>query len=95
MVFERSKQYFTMILVDDDSPENLFSIKSLLELNAHPTDIASGGEQALKKILKIAYALIIMDIQMPDKDSFEVAETISGYCAACEPPKYYFLPSDI
>ena len=38
-----------MILIVDDSPENIFSLKTLLELHNFPTDSASGGEEALKK----------------------------------------------
>ncbi|MEJ7646369.1 MAG: response regulator [Chryseolinea sp.] len=41
-------------------------------------DTASSGEQALKKILQQRYSLIILDVQMPEMDGFEVAEAISG-----------------
>ncbi len=67
-----------MILIVDDSPENIFSLKTLLELHNFPTDSASGGEEALRKVLKNSYALIILDVQMPGMDGFEVAETLSG-----------------
>src|ERR1700684_3905855 len=68
-----------MILIVDDKPENIFSLKTTLELHSFPTDTALGGEEALKKILKNQYALIILDVQMPGMDGFEVAEAISGY----------------
>lgn len=68
-----------MILVVDDIPENIFSLKTLLELHSFPTDTAMSGEEALKKILKNTYALIILDVQMPGMDGFEVAEAIAGY----------------
>ncbi|WP_411275378.1 ATP-binding protein [Daejeonella sp.] len=68
-----------MILIVDDIPENIFSLKKLLELNGFPVDSALSGEEALKKILKNSYFLIILDVQMPGMDGFEVAETISGY----------------
>src|SRR5690606_15911474 len=42
-------------------------------------DTAESGEEALKKVLKNDYALIILDVQMPDMDGFEVTETLSGY----------------
>lgn len=70
---------FIMILIVDDKQENLFSLKSLLQLNAYDVDTAISGEEALKKILKNQYALIILDVQMPGMDGFEVAETITGY----------------
>lgn len=68
-----------MILIVDDKPENLFSLKTLLEINRYETDTASSGEEALKKILKRDYSLIILDVQMPGMDGYEVAETITGY----------------
>lgn len=68
-----------MILIVDDKQENLYSLKTLLQLNAYSVDTAPSGEEALKKILKNDYALIILDVQMPDMDGYEVAETISGY----------------
>ncbi len=75
-----------MILIVDDSPENIFTLKTLLELHSFPTDSASSGEEALKKTLKNSYALIILDVQMPGMDGFEVAETLSGNSATKDIP---------
>ncbi|HEY6900122.1 MAG TPA: ATP-binding protein [Puia sp.] len=75
-----------MILIVDDKPENIFSLKTILELHSFPTDTALGGEEALKKILRQSYALIILDVQMPGMDGFEVAEAISGYSKARDIP---------
>ncbi len=68
-----------MILIVDDIPENIFSLKKILELHNFVVDTALSGEEALKKVLKNSYFLIILDVQMPGMDGFEVAETISGY----------------
>jgi signal transduction histidine kinase len=68
-----------MILIVDDRPENIFSLKSLLELHKFTVDTALSGDEALKKILKNDYVLIILDVQMPGMDGFEVAEAVSGY----------------
>lgn len=73
-----------MILIVDDSPENIISLKKVLEKNNFEVDTASSGEEALKKVLKNSYVLIILDVQMPGMDGFEVAETISGYSKAKE-----------
>ena len=73
-----------MILIVDDTPENLISLKKVLEINNFEVDTASSGEEALKKVLKNAYVLIILDVQMPGMDGFEVAEAISGYSKAKE-----------
>lgn len=75
-----------MILIVDDKPENIFALKSLLSLHNFEVDTASSGEEALKKILKNSYALIILDVQMPEMDGFEVAEAISGYSKSKDIP---------
>lgn len=68
-----------MILIVDDNQENIFSLRKLLELHKYETESALSGEEALKKILKREFDLIILDVQMPGMDGYEVAETISGY----------------
>jgi signal transduction histidine kinase/FixJ family two-component response regulator len=68
-----------MILIVDDKQENLLSLRSILQLNQIEVDTASSGEEALQKVLKTSYALIILDVQMPGMDGFEVAEAITGY----------------
>lgn len=73
-----------MILIVDDTPENLISLKKVLERHNFEVDTASSGEEALKKVLKNEYVLIILDVQMPGMDGFEVAEAISGYSKARE-----------
>jgi signal transduction histidine kinase len=75
-----------MILIVDDTPENIFSLQAILGQHAFPTDTASSGEEALKKILKRSYALIILDVQMPGMDGFEVAEIIADYQNAKDTP---------
>jgi signal transduction histidine kinase/DNA-binding response OmpR family regulator len=75
-----------MILIVDDRPENIFSLKSILELHDFKVDTADSGELALKKILRNSYSLIILDIQMPGMDGFEVAEAISGFSKAKDTP---------
>ena len=75
-----------MILIVDDKKENTFSLKTLLEIHHFRVDTAGSGEEALKKILKNAYFLIILDVQMPGMDGFEVAEAISGFSKAKDIP---------
>ena len=75
-----------MILIVDDKAENIFSLKRTLEFNGFEVDTADSGEEALKKILKNSYSLIILDVQMPGMDGFEVAEALSGYSKAADIP---------
>ncbi len=68
-----------MILIVDDKPENIIALKRILEKHQFEVDPALSGEEALNKVLKNNYDLIILDVQMPGLDGFEVAESISGY----------------
>jgi signal transduction histidine kinase len=68
-----------MILIVDDRQENVFSLNTVLQQHGFATDTAQSGEEALKKLLKTDYALIILDVQMPGMDGFEVAEAISSF----------------
>ncbi|MPS66757.1 response regulator [Chryseobacterium sp.] len=68
-----------MILIVDDNQSNLYSLQKLLESKDFKVETAGSGEEALGKALKNDYSLIILDVQMPDMDGFEVAESLSGY----------------
>ncbi|RUT71352.1 hybrid sensor histidine kinase/response regulator [Flavobacterium cupreum] len=67
-----------MILIVDDIKANIIALKKTLELHDIEVDTAESGEEALKKILKTNYCLIIMDVQMPGMDGFEVVKILSG-----------------
>lgn len=67
-----------MILIVDDVRANVLALKKTLELHGVESDTAESGEEALLKILKFDYSLIILDVQMPGMDGFEVAETLAG-----------------
>ena len=66
-----------MILIVDDIDANLIALKKTLEVYSLNVDTANSGESALKKILKNDYSLIILDVQMPGMDGFEVAEILA------------------
>ena len=67
-----------MILIVDDVRANIIALSKILELHGLEVDSAESGEEALRKILKVNYSLIILDVQMPGMDGFEVAETLAG-----------------
>lgn len=67
-----------MILIVDDKVENLIALSKVLQSHGFENEKAHSGEEALKKALRKRYDLIILDVQMPDIDGFEVAEALSG-----------------
>jgi len=67
------------ILIVDDIPANLFALEQTLKpLRAHLTR-AESGEEALSKVLRDDFALILMDVQMPGMDGFETVELMRDY----------------
>jgi two-component system, sensor histidine kinase len=66
------------VLLVDDRPENLFSLGLLLdELDVELYKVQSGAK-ALELMVEHAFALAILDVQMPDMDGFELAELMRG-----------------
>ena len=62
------------ILIVDDKQENLISLEALLEDNPALNIVkASSGNEALQKMLEYEFALILLDVKMPDMDGFEIA----------------------
>jgi signal transduction histidine kinase/CheY-like chemotaxis protein len=70
---ERSKP---SILLVDDHPENLLALESLLEPMDYDLHRATSGEDALRKVLRNDFAVILLDVQMPGMDGFEIAGLI-------------------
>ncbi len=70
--------YKYKILLVDDRQENLFSLSAVLKSSGYLTDSVLSGPEALKLLLKNDYGLIILDVQMPEMNGFELAELIKG-----------------
>ena len=65
-----------MILIADDQLNNLDTLKKVLEAKGIEMELASSGGEVLKRILKNDYELIILDIQLPGIDVFDIADKI-------------------
>jgi CheY-like chemotaxis protein len=66
------------ILLVDDRPENILVLENILEESDREFVKAYSGKEALKYLLKDDYALILLDVQMPEMDGFEAASIIRG-----------------
>ena len=65
------------ILLVDDREDNLMSLESILESGGYQFVKASSGREALKILLKeFDFALILMDVKMPNLNGFETATLI-------------------
>jgi signal transduction histidine kinase len=67
------------ILIVDDLPDKLLIYSSLLEdIDAEIVEARSGTE-ALKRVLEGSFAVILLDVNMPDIDGLETATLIRGH----------------
>ncbi len=67
----------TKILIVDDREDNLLSIETILEPSGYTLIKANSGRQALKILLnEYDFALVLMDVKMPNLSGFETATLI-------------------
>jgi PAS domain S-box-containing protein len=66
------------ILIIDDKEANIFALEQLLEKNGRLFLHAADGSGGLKIALKKPVDLIILDVQMPGMDGFEVAQILKS-----------------
>ncbi|HZO90554.1 MAG TPA: response regulator [Chthonomonadaceae bacterium] len=64
------------ILLVDDRPENLVALESVLADLGQNLVKAHSGREALKHVLKEEFAVILLDVQMPEMNGFETATLI-------------------
>jgi CheY-like chemotaxis protein len=69
-------QMAVRILVVEDNPINVKIMTTLLEKRGHIVVTASTGHYALNIMTREEFDLVLMDIQMPDMDGFQVAAVI-------------------
>jgi two-component system, NtrC family, sensor kinase len=61
------------VLIVDDIEANLVALEALLENLSCEVIRAKSGNEALRQLLKREYAVILLDVQMPGMDGYEVA----------------------
>ncbi|MEO9805764.1 MAG: response regulator [Reichenbachiella sp.] len=64
------------VLVVDDNEINLMMAKKFLDKWGLISDVVTSGKEALEQVFDADYDLILMDLQMPEMDGYEVTATI-------------------
>lgn len=64
-----------ILIVDDEAPIRAL-MRATLSMAGHQVVEASGGEEALEKIKKQNFDLMVLDIMMPVTDGYEVLERV-------------------
>ena len=68
----------SVLLVVDDYPENLVTMRAVLNRQDWCIVTASSGIEALSILLEREVDLVLLDVQMPGMDGFEVARLMRG-----------------
>lgn len=83
------------ILLVDDEPKNLLTLQRVLAPLEENLVTALSGKEALKKILQESFAVILLDVSMPDIDGFQVADLVRKRESTKETPIIFVTAYDI
>ena len=71
------------ILIVNDDPSTLLALASLLEDSSeafrYEVFTVLSGEEALRKVLKHNFAVVLLDVSMPTMDGFETADALRSH----------------
>ena len=82
------------VLIVDDRPENLLAFESTLSGLGSHLEFVTSAEHALRYLLTNEVALILLDVQMPGVNGFELAELIRDLTASSSPIEFVPRPQD-
>ncbi len=74
------------ILIVDDLPEKLLVFKTILEELDQNLIMVRSGSEALREILQREFAVILLDVNMPDIDGLETGRLIRQYKKSAHTP---------
>src|SRR6267143_5527956 len=74
------------IRVVDDLPEKLLVFSSILEELGQNLVMVRSGSDALREVLAREFAVILLDVNMPDIDGLETAKLIRQYKRSAHTP---------
>src|SRR5205823_1291200 len=81
------------VLVVDDHRENLLAMEAMLAHENCDVVVAQSGAEALKRILKQDFAVVLLDVVMPGMDGIETAKLIRAREASRTLPLIFLTAS--
>jgi two-component system, sensor histidine kinase and response regulator len=82
------------ILLVDDQPANLVALEAMLQDLGQNLVRASSGREALKCVLSQDFAVILLDVKMPEMDGFETATLIRERDKSRDTPIIFLTAAD-
>ncbi len=82
------------ILLVDDQPANLLALEAMLQGLGQNLIKAESGRAALKSLLTHEFAVILLDVKMPDMDGFETAALIRQRDKSRDTPIIFLTAAD-
>jgi signal transduction histidine kinase/CheY-like chemotaxis protein len=79
------------ILLVDDRPANILALEAILASPEHELVVAHTGREALRLLVERDFALILLDVQMPEMDGFETASRMKQLAGWDRPVPIIFL----
>jgi CheY-like chemotaxis protein len=83
------------ILLVDDRPENLIALEAILSSLDQILVSVGSGEQAVQAVLAGEYAVVLLDIMMPEMDGFETATQIKRHAKSRDVPIIFLTAADM
>jgi PAS domain S-box-containing protein len=83
------------ILLVDDKPANLLSLRALLEDLGHNLVGALSGEEALRRMQTDEFAVVLLDVLMPGMSGFETARRMRGQDRSRHTPIIFLTANDM
>lgn len=75
---ETTLEPMKILVVDDEAPIREMLKKGLPQMGGFTVDVAQNGQEAIEKIEKDVFDLVLTDLKMPEMDGIELLRTIKG-----------------
>ncbi|HEV8124409.1 MAG TPA: response regulator [Gemmatimonadales bacterium] len=82
------------ILLVDDQPANLVALEAMLQGLGQNLVTADSGREALKRMMAQDFAVILLDVKMPEMDGFETASLIRQRDKSRDTPIIFLTAAD-